>query len=145
MRSILFSIASLALIATVNGKWDIGTCRTDIKTIDYATYSTKPTVPVVHTHKIGAIDHEFKDFIYAIQSFGFKLPLNIYCDDLGSILPFSTVAKAQQTAANTAKASQKAADGIKFFYTADLFKTIFPERKDAIAKLVRSTDYTGTF
>jgi hypothetical protein len=49
------------------------------------------------------------------------------------------------TAANTAKASQKAADGIKFFYTADLFKTIFPERKDAIAKLVRSTDYTGTF
>jgi hypothetical protein len=137
MRSILLGTLTLAFLASVSAKIDIGLCRTDITTVDFATYSKAPA-PLPYSHMIGAIDSGLKDLINLAQGFGFKFPLNPDCDDLGKAHPFSALAATQKAAAVTAKASQEAVDGTKFAFTADLFKKVFPERKDAIAKLVLS-------
>jgi hypothetical protein len=129
----------LAFLASVSAKIDIGLCRTDIKTVEFAKYGT----PAAHNHLIGAIDSGFKDLVTLAQAFGFKFPINPECDDLGKVHPFSVTAAAQQAAAKTATPTQAAVDGVKFFYTSDLFKKAFPERNDAIAKLVLSSDIAG--
>jgi hypothetical protein len=104
MRSLILGTLTLAFIASVSAKVDIGSCRTDIKKVDWATYS-KTTVPAPYSHKIGAIDSGFKDLIEVLQNFGFKLPFNPYCDDLGKIHPFSVFAVAQKAEADKAKAT----------------------------------------
>jgi len=52
MRSILIA---LGLALQVYAKVSIGTCRSDIKTVTWADFST-PSVPAPYSHNIGAID-----------------------------------------------------------------------------------------
>jgi len=71
------------------------------------------------------------------KKFGLKIPLNVACDDLGTVPPFNEIAKAIFNAAEAADASQTVADGKNFNYPAkEAFDLLFPPRNDAIVKLV---------
>jgi hypothetical protein len=69
---------------------------------------------------------------------GFKVPGNINCDDLGTVEPFKTVAAHYKTA------GVAGADGTKFnFFDAEMFDFLFPNREDAIVKMVNFVNTKG--
>jgi hypothetical protein len=71
------------------------------------------------------------------KKFGLKIPLDVACDDLGTVPPFNQIAKAIYEAAQDADATQSLADGTNFNYPAkEVFELLFPPRNDAIVKLV---------
>lgn len=88
MRSILIA---LGLALQVYAKVSIGTCRSDIKTVTWADFST-PSVPAPYSHNIGAIDEGFTEMMELVKAFGFSFPIDPTCDDIGKAYPYSEIA-----------------------------------------------------
>ena len=75
--------------------------------------------------------------------FGLKLPLNIGCDDFGTVPPYNQIAKAIYDAAQAKDSGQRKANGKNFNYpTKEVFELFFPPRNDAVVKLV---DYNANW
>ena len=140
MRFITFAAVTVAFIASVSAKIGFGSCPETVpmKTwTDYTHASTGFAQDQFYYHEIVAIDKQFDQLLGLAKQFNLKLPLNVACDDLGTVPPFNAIAKAIFDAAEAADASQTLADGKNFNYPAkEAFDLLFPPRNDAIVKLV---------
>ena len=69
---------------------------------------------------------QFSGLLNLASKLGVSLPLNLECDDIGTIPPFSELAKGIKSAADAIDSTQTAADGVKFNYPTDvIFNTLF--------------------
>lgn len=109
MRFITFAAVTTAFIASVSAKIGFGSCPTNHQRINFGEYTDEVTIGFeddhVYNHEIIAIDKQFDSLIPLLGKFGFKIPLNIQCDDLGTIPPFSMIAQAVKEAADAADAT----------------------------------------
>ena len=95
MRFITFAAVTVAFIASVSAKIGFGSCPTNIPRTTFAEYTNVVSgfaTDDLYYHEIIAIDKQFETLIPLLGKFGFKVPLNIACDDLGTMPPFSTIA-----------------------------------------------------
>jgi hypothetical protein len=90
------------------------------------------------------MDKQLDQLLPLLGTFGFKLPLNLQCDDLATIPPFSVIAKTVFDKAEALDSSQTVADGTNFnFAYEEGFNTLFPNRNDAILKMVNFQNTVG--
>lgn len=97
MRFITFAAVTVAFIASVSAKIGFGSCPTNLPRTTFAEYTDATTgfaTDDLYYHEIIAMDKQFDSLIPLLGKFGFKLPLNIQCDDLGTIPPFKMIAQA---------------------------------------------------
>ena len=96
------------------------------------------------------IDRGFESLIETLTYFGFKMPLDYECEALGSIEPFKSINERQQEEDADADAPTGLYDGTfevagksvgEYWFgwdadTEDIFNLWFPEREDAVLKMV---------
>jgi len=144
MRFFTFAAVTVAFIASVSAKVGLGACPTTVPMIDWTEYSNGNTGFLqdhFYRHEIIAMDTQFEQLLGLASKFGAKIPLNVQCDDLGTVPPFSQIAQGIKTAADEAATSagttQDVADGINFNFPAQqIFEALFPTRDDAVLKMV---------
>ena len=137
MRFLAFSAMTVAFIATVSARFDFGRCRTDIP--QTAFEDIEATVP--SAYRFMAIDRETVFLINALTDFGFKMPLDYECESLSAIEPFKSMAVEQLKADEDADAPTGDWDGSNFIWDdEDLYNLWFPEREDAVLKMVTYLD-----
>jgi len=133
MKLIALSIFAVAFAHSVAGKISFGTCSQDIETLKYDDYD--PTNP--YSHNIMALDKGFVTLIETAEAFGFKMPFDYRCDELGAITPFKEISERLIDEAVEADADQDLVDEFEFDFTdEDDFNSIFLDRPDAIIKLI---------
>jgi hypothetical protein len=144
MRFFTFAAVTVAFIASVSAKIGLGACPESVPMIDWTEY-TNGNIGFLqehfYNHEIIAMDAQFEQLLGLATKFGAKIPLNVQCDDLGTVPPFSQIAQAIKEAADAAATAagttQTEADGVKFNYPAkEVFDLLFPPRNDAVLKLV---------
>ena len=141
MRFITFAAVTVAFIASVTAKIGFGSCPENIPMKTWTDYTTSIAKKQFYFHEFVAIDKQFVDLIEMAKKYGLKIPLDITCDDLGTIPPFSQIAKALYDEVEAEDADQNLADGVIFNYPSkEVFELLLPPRKDAIVKLV---DFIG--
>jgi hypothetical protein len=141
MRFITFAAVTVAFIASVTAKIGFGSCPETVPMKTWENYTGVIAKKKFYFHEIVAIDKQFVDLIEMAKKFGLKIPLDITCDDLGTVPPFSQIAKALYDEAEAEDAEQGLADGVIFNYPSkEVFELLLPPRKDAIVKLV---DFIG--
>ncbi len=138
----LFALAALtvAFVAQVSAKIGFGACPSVLgKTnTQYVAANSGFTQIHLYNHEVIAIDKQLNQLLPMLGKVGVKVPGNINCDDLGTVEPFKTVAKMYKDA------NPLIADGIKFnFYDAKMFDYLFPNRDDAIIKMVNFLNTNG--
>ena len=92
MRIITFAAVTVAFIASVSAKIGFGSCPETVpmKTWDdYTAVSTGFDVEQFYYHEIIAIDKQFDQLLGMAKKFGLKVPLDVACDDLGTVPPFN--------------------------------------------------------
>ena len=97
MRFITFAAVTVAFIVSVSAKVGFGSCPETVpmKTFtDYSDVATGFAEDQFYFHEIIAIDNQFDQLLGMAKKFGLKIPLNVACDDLGTVPPFSQIAKA---------------------------------------------------
>jgi len=96
MRFITFAAVSVAFIASVSAKIGFGSCSETVHTRNWDYYSGpfSYSYNTYINHEIIAIDKQFDQLLGMAEKFGFKLPLDVACGDLGTVPPFSQIAKA---------------------------------------------------
>jgi len=139
MRFLAFSAMTVAFMATVSAKFDIGRCRTDVPQLSYEDVDTGDyewDFRVPFERRFLAIDRQFEDLIAALTNFGFKMPLDYECDQLGAIEPFKSLAEEQKEADEDLDTPLDLYDDVNFHWEEDLFNLWFPEREDAVLRMV---------
>jgi hypothetical protein len=139
MRFITFAAVTVAFIASASAKIGFGSCPETVPMRTWTDYSGGNgfAEDQFYYHEIIAIDNQFDQLLGMAKKFGLKIPLDVACDDLGTVPPFNQIAKAIYDAAQAADATQTLADGKNFNYPAkEAYELLFPPRNDAIVKLV---------
>ena len=105
MRLITFAFVTVAFIASVSTKIGFGSCPESIPMKAWVNnltgrgYSTDFDLSQPYNHEFIAIDKQFDQLLEMASKFGLKLPLNIGCDDFGTVPPYNKIAKAIYDAA----------------------------------------------
>lgn len=97
MRLITFAAVTVAFIASVSAKIGFGSCPETVPMKTWTDYSDAATGfgnTQFYYHEVIAIDNQFEQLLGLAKKFNLKLPLNVGCDDLGTVPPFSQIAKA---------------------------------------------------
>ena len=139
MRFITFAAVTVAFIASASAKIGFGSCPETVPMKTWTDYSGGNGFGVdqFYNHEIIAIDKQFDQLLGMAKKFNLKIPLDVACDDLGTVPPFNQIAKAIFEAAEAEDDAQNLADGTNFNYPAkEAFELLFPPRNDAIVKLV---------
>ena len=120
MRFITFAAVTVAFIASVSAKIGFGSCPETVPMRTWTEYSGGNgfAEDQFYYHEIIAIDNQFDQLLGMAKKFGLKIPLDVACDDLGTVPPFNQIAKAIYEAAQDADATQTLADGTNFNYPA---------------------------
>jgi hypothetical protein len=120
MRFITFAAVTVAFIASVSAKIGFGSCPETVPMRTWTDYSGENgfAEDQFYYHEIIAIDNQFDQLLGMAKKFGLKIPLDVACDDLGTVPPFNQIAKAIYEAAQDADANQTLADGTNFNYPA---------------------------
>ena len=104
MRFFTFAAVTVAFVASVSAKIGFGSCPESVPMIDWTEYSNDNTgFPQDHfyNHEIIAMDAQFEQLLGLASKFGVKVPLNVQCDDLGTVPPFSQIAQGIKEAAES--------------------------------------------
>jgi hypothetical protein len=120
MRFITFAAVTVAFIASASAKIGFGSCPETVPMRTWTDYSGGNgfAEDQFYYHEIIAIDNQFDQLLGMAKKFGLKIPLDVACDDLGTVPPFNQIAKAIYEAAQDADATQTLADGTNFNYPA---------------------------
>jgi len=138
MKLIALSIFAVAFAHSVAGKISFGTCSQDIETLKFDDYL--PSNP--YTHNIMALDRDFISLIEAAEAFGFTMPFDFRCDELGAITPFKEISERLIDEAVAADEDQDLVDEFEFAFTdEDEFNSVFPDRPDAILKFMKYHEF----
>jgi len=82
MRILSLVSLTVAFIASVEGKFGFGPCRTDVPQLAFKDYSATSE----YNHRLFALDRDFFYTVGVLENLGFKLPLEDWrCDDLVTV------------------------------------------------------------
>jgi hypothetical protein len=101
MKLVTVAALTIAFLASVSAKFNLGSCPVNLATKTFTHYNDGGTGFPANTyyhHEIIAIDKQLKDLLDSVGKSGFKLPMDLRCQDLGTVPPFSNVAKAVKNA-----------------------------------------------
>ena len=135
MRFLAFSAMTVAFLATVSAKFNFGRCRTDIPQLTFDDIDAEYPC----NGRLAFIDRGLESLIADLTAFGFKMPFDYECEGLGSIEPFKSIAERQKKEDEDLDDPTEYYDGSTFAWdadTEDTFNLWFPEREDAVLKLI---------
>jgi hypothetical protein len=89
MRILTFAAVTLAFIASVSAKFNLGSCNRDIEPLAFADYGIEDG----YHHFVYQIDRDIRDFLNGMEDFGFKPLYDWRCEDLTAISPFKEIAE----------------------------------------------------
>ena len=135
MRIITLAAMAVAFLSTASAKWSIGACDQSIEGLTFEEYEDFFATIGFYQHKVMVLDRGFFDIADTLEALGFVFPLDWKCEDLAEVSPFKDIAERQLAAAYD--------DGDYFYWGDEDFELFFPDRSDALLKLVRMDDYNS--
>ena len=93
MKFNIIGTVAVVLASTVPSKLSFGACREDTPQFTWDDYKTDFVDP--YPHPITAIDSQFIELIEIGKAYGFQVPFDYVCEEMGVASPFKEIAEEQ--------------------------------------------------